>query len=90
MSACAQVEDKEVILCQSENTMMCGMCMTINLHLNSDHAEGLLVLVGYEDGTVAVWQACCPAAPITLCRLQQEPIMALAIDADGSGELSYV
>ena len=41
--------------------------------------------VGYEDGSLAVWDVAQPDAPIMSCRLHSEPVMALAVDPAGTG-----
>ena len=49
-------------------------------------AAALHAAVGYEDGTVAVWDITRPQAPLFSARLHSEPVMALSIDAAGTGE----
>ena len=59
------------------------MCMAVKLYMQSGQ-NALHALVGYEDGTVAVWGV---AAGNLLAskQLHAEPVMALAVAADGSG-----
>lgn len=59
------------------------MCMAVQLYMQSGQ-KALHALVGYEDGTVAVWDV---AAGNLLAskQLHAEPVMALAVAADGSG-----
>lgn len=60
-----------------------GMCMAVQLYMQSGQ-KALHALVGYENGTVAVWDV---AAGNLLAskQLHAEPVMALAVAADGSG-----
>lgn len=60
------------------------MCMAVQLYVES-RQDTLHALVGYEDGTVAVWDV---AAGHILAskQLHAEPVMAVAV-ADGSGIL---
>ena len=44
----------------------------------------LHALVGYEDGTVAVWDVTAGRL-VKSSQLHAEPVMALAVTADGSG-----
>lgn len=71
---------------QREETKM-GMCMALQLFKRSD-SEALYAAAGYEDGTVAVWDADKPDSPIMSSRLHSEPIMALTIDSQGKGGVS--
>ena len=41
--------------------------------------------VGYEDGSLAVWDVAQPDNPIMSCRLHSEAVMALAVDSAGTG-----
>ena len=68
---------------QREETKM-GMCMALQLFRLPD-SEALYAAAGYEDGTVAVWDADKPNSPIMSSRLHSEPIMALIIDSSGKG-----
>ncbi len=61
-----------------------GMCMALQLFKMSE-SEALFAAAGYEDGTVAVWDADKPDSPIMSSRLHSEPIMALIIDPSGKG-----
>ena len=74
-----------------------GMCMAVQLFSEpavegdqqrmQKHVEvrNLHAAVGYEDGSVAVWDTAQPHAPVMSMRLHSEPVMALAIDSAGTG-----
>ena len=62
-----------------------GMCMAVQLYTQSSK-PGLHALVGYEDGTAAVWDAS-NGKMLASKRLHVEPIMAAAVTPDGSGKL---
>ena len=77
-----------------------GMCMAVQLfsapagvrtyrrmreRAGSPEAPALHAAVGYEDGSVAVWDVSQPQAPIMSMQLHTEPVMALAIEAAGTG-----
>lgn len=49
-------------------------------------APGPLLVAGYEDGWVGVWDLRAPAAPLGGLRLHEEPAMALALHPSGEGE----
>lgn len=57
--------------------------MAVQLYMQSGQ-NALHALVGYEDGTIAVWDV---AASNLLAskQLHAEPVMALAVAADGPG-----
>ncbi|BDA43160.1 Guanine nucleotide-binding protein subunit beta-like protein [Coccomyxa sp. Obi] len=71
---------------QREEAKM-GMCMALQLFKISD-SEAVYAAAGYEDGTVAVWDADEADSPIMSSRLHSEPIMALTIDPSGKGGVS--
>lgn len=55
-------------------------------NMEQAECEGQLhAAVGYEDGSIAVWDVALPSSPIMACRLHSEPVMALAIDPAGTG-----
>ena len=51
----------------------------------AERGEHLHAAVGYEDGSLAVWDVAQPDCPIMTCRLHSEPVMALAINPAGTG-----
>ena len=59
------------------------MCMAIQLYTQLGQSV-LYALVGYEDGTVAVWDVSAGSL-VTSVQLHAEPVMAVAVAADGSG-----
>ena len=59
--------------------------MAVQLYTQSSN-HGLHALVGYEDGTVVVWDAL-KGTLLARERLHDEPVMAVAVTADGSGNL---
>lgn len=61
-----------------------GMCMALQL-FREPGSQMIYAAVGYEDGTVAVWDASCPESPMMSCRLHSEPVMALAVYPSGEG-----
>ena len=61
-----------------------GMCMAVQLYKASQE-HSLHALVGYEDGTAAVWRVA-DATILASKRFHDEPIMAVAVAADGSSE----
>lgn len=60
-----------------------GMCMAVQLFKHTARHE-LYVLVGYEDGEVAVWDVFQGNLLISK-HLHDEPVMAVAVDATGKG-----
>lgn len=64
--------------------MKCGMCMALHL---CTHQGALHLLVGYEDGTVALWDCHRPQTPLAMQRLHSEPVMGLCLTSDGSGAI---
>lgn len=60
-----------------------GMCMAVQLYMQSEQ-NALHALVGYEDGTVAVWDVAASSL-LASKQLHTEPVMAVAVAADGSG-----
>eukprot|EP00873_Tetraselmis_striata_P037520 jgi/Tetstr1/457784/TSEL_044329.t1 len=64
-----------------------GMCMALALF--AAPGGSLLLLVGYEDGTVALWDCGDPGQPLAvLPRLHAEPVMSVAVDALGEGAVT--
>ncbi len=59
--------------------------ITLQAHMSN---PPLLVVAGYEDGTVAVWDCSAPATYLAAVRLHPEPIMALAMLPSGGGGFS--
>ena len=60
------------------------MCMAAAL-FKQPGQDDLYLAVGYEDGTLAVWDTAQPDQAVMSARLHAEPIMAVAIDAHGAG-----
>ncbi|KAL3137617.1 hypothetical protein ABBQ38_004894 [Trebouxia sp. C0009 RCD-2024] len=60
-----------------------GMCMAVQLYTQSEQSV-LYALVGYEDGTVAVWDVIAGRF-VKSSQLHAEPVMAVAVADDGSG-----
>lgn len=50
-----------------------------------DGLSGVFVLAGYEDGTVAVWDASSPSRPVASARLHSEPVMCVTCSEGGTG-----
>ena len=69
---------------QPEGSPKMGMCMSMQLFQRPPDAA-LYLAVGYEAGHVAVWNTQAPAAPLAVARLHEEPVLGLAIDANGTG-----
>lgn len=67
-----------------------GMCMAVAM-FRQPGSDALYVAVGYEDGTLTIWDVACPQHAIISARLHSEPIMTVAIDAHGKGvvEICY-
>ena len=67
-----------------------GMCMAVAM-FRQPGSDALYVAVGYEDGTLTIWDVACPQHAIIIARLHSEPIMTVAIDAHGKGvvEICY-
>ena len=61
-----------------------GMCMAAAF-FRQPGGDDLYLAVGYEDGTLSVWDVAQPDQAMMSARLHAEPIMALAIDALGGG-----
>lgn len=61
-----------------------GMCMAVAL-FRQQGQHALYTAVGYEDGTLAIWDAAKPEHALMSARLHSEPIMTVAIDAQGTG-----
>ena len=61
------------------------MCMAVQLYTQLEQTV-LHALVGYEDGIVAVWDVSAGSL-VTSAQLHAEPVMAVAVAADGSGTL---
>lgn len=59
------------------------MCMAVQLYMQSGQ-HTLHALVGYEDGTIAVWDVAAGSL-LASKQLHAEPVMAAAVAADGSG-----
>lgn len=51
----------------------------------ADELSGVFILAGYEDGTVAVWDATSPLRPVASARLHSEPVMCVTCSVDGKG-----
>ena len=45
----------------------------------------LYAAVGYEDGTLSIWDTARPDQALMRARLHAEPIMTVAVDAQGAG-----
>ncbi len=65
-----------------------GMCMALQLFVRPE-TGALLAAAGYEDGTVAVWDAAQPDRPILHSRMHAEPVMALAMEPSGKCTLLH-
>lgn len=81
MQACRQI-----VTFRQPDGMACGMCMAVQLLPQQAADGGPWVLVGYEDGTLALWVAVAPAGPAASAKLHGEAVMALALDSSGQGE----
>lgn len=62
--------------------------MALQLFRTPDN-DTVYAAAGYEDGTVAVWDAGQPDSPIMSSRMHTEPVMALAIDPMGKCALLH-
>lgn len=63
-----------------------GMCMAVQLY-TPPHTHELHALVGYEDGQLVVWNVF--SGQILASRhLHDEPVMAVAVDAAGTGQFA--
>lgn len=60
------------------------MCMAVALFRQPGHAA-LYAAVGYEDSILSVWDTARPEQALMSMRLHAEPIMTVAIDAQGTG-----
>lgn len=65
--------------------MKCGMCMSL---ASPQVTSCCLILAGYEDGTLALWDAAQQKSPLTICKPHAEPAMALAVHENGVPPLS--
>ena len=69
--------------------MSCGMCMAVQLLPPQAADGGPWVIAGYEDGTLALWDAAAPARPAASAKLHAEAVMALVLDSSGQGVAWY-
>lgn len=75
-------------LSQPEDSMKCGMCMSLQFLAASTGHHGLPLLAGYEDGTAALWDAIATGQqPLRRLKLHGEPILALATSREGRHKL---
>mmetsp|Transcript_37429 Transcript_37429/g.67032 ORF Transcript_37429/g.67032 Transcript_37429/m.67032 type:complete len:275 (-) Transcript_37429:244-1068(-) len=64
-----------------------GMCMA--LHLFRPVANAPHLIIGYEDGTVALWDCAQPTEPVALIvRAHSEPVMSVAVDSAAEGAVT--
>jgi len=63
------------------------MCMAVAL-FGQPGQDALYAAVGYEDGTLAVWDTAHPDQALMSTRLHKEVIMTVAVDAQATGTLS--
>ncbi|KAI5063183.1 hypothetical protein GOP47_0021730 [Adiantum capillus-veneris] len=65
-----------------------GMCMALQA-FNQINGEGFLhVVAGYEDGSLAMWDARNPKIPCLTTCLHQEPVLSIALDGPCQGGVS--
>jgi hypothetical protein len=64
--------------------MKCGMCMSLAF-VESTESQAVQLLGGYEDGSVAMWDAGTPASPLAILKIQGDPVMAIAAHGRGRG-----
>ena len=70
-------------LSQPATSMKCGMCMAVQFLRALDGAACQYLMAGYEDGTLALWDATTKSEPKAMQKLHGEPIMALATCGQG-------
>jgi len=68
--------------------MKCGMCMSLAF-LRSAESRAVQLLGGYEDGSVAVWDAGASATPLAVLKIQGDPVMAIAAHGRGTGDFCH-
>ena len=68
------------------DSMKCGICMSIQ----SLRHRAFLLLMGYEDGTLALWDISQQSTPLTRCKPHGEPIMAMAVSNHGILSILYL
>lgn len=69
---------------QPEGAMKCGMCMSLAFLEPGDGDGGAVRAVGgYEDGSVAVWDAAGGSSPLAVVKVQGEPVMAVSVHGRG-------
>ncbi|CAD7705137.1 unnamed protein product [Ostreobium quekettii] len=61
-----------------------GMVMAVDLYRKSG-GDDLGVAVGYEDGSVGLWDLRFPSDPLVRLKLFDEPTLSLTIDVEGKG-----
>jgi hypothetical protein len=67
-----------------------GMCMSVQLFHHPQARARVLACVGYEDGSVGVWDTSDAREPLFLRRLHSEPVLSLNIDPSGTGVSAWV
>jgi WD40 repeat protein len=66
----------------AENVKSRGMCMCVRAWC--DGSTGIpLVLAGFDDGSLLLWDVRRPSAEMTALKLFPEPVMCLALDGEG-------
>lgn len=66
----------------------CGMCMSLQAVRAPRNVGHGLVVAGYEDGTVALWDLRAPTVPLKFERLHTEAVVAMTADVTGTSGVS--
>ncbi|MCO5602766.1 hypothetical protein L7F22_056904 [Adiantum nelumboides] len=65
-----------------------GMCMTLQAFTQINGDGFLYVIAGYEDGSLAMWDARNPKLPCLTTHFHQEPVLSIALDGPCQGGVS--
>lgn len=65
-----------------------GMCMSLHMTRQSGGGDQCIVVAGYEDGSMLLWDTRHAAAPLLQSKQHKEPVLSLVLDREGVGGIS--
>lgn len=68
-----------------KNGNVAGMCMCVHAFRSQ---SSIMLIAGYEDGSVMLWDLKKPSTPLLKARIHSEPVLAVVLDHAGLGGVS--